>query len=185
MKEYNIIAIITDKDFGFSVKKLDNPIIRYASRGILFDDSNNIAIINKQLKNEYKLPGGGIEQNETKEETFLREIYEETGCTAEIINIMGITIEEKSMTNFKQISYVFLGRVINKTNELHLTKKEELEKTIVLWKSFEEGLEKIKNSEKELVGSIFDSKYQSLFMVRRDAEILNYYQNNKQKILKQ
>lgn len=155
--------------------------------GVIKKDNKYLLVQEAQEKcrGKWNIPTGHLDPNESVFDGAKREIYEETGCTAEIINIMGITIEEKSMTNFKQISYVFLGRVINKTNELHLTKKEELEKTIVLWKSFEEGLEKIKNSEKELVGSVFDSKYQSLFMVRRDAEILNYYQNNKQKILKQ
>lgn len=176
MKEYNVIAIIKDDDLGFQERKVFNPTIRYASRGILFDDMGNIAIINKQVKNEFKLPGGGMEKIETKEESFLREIYEETGCKAEIIDFLGITIEEKGKTNFQQISYVFVGKVLNNTNKLHLTQKEELEGTRVLWKSIEDGLKLIENSEKTLIGSIFDSRYKSLFMVRRDAEILKYYQ---------
>ncbi len=181
MKRYNVIATIKDNDFGFNEKKIFNPIIRYASRGILFDDMGNIAIINKQVKNEYKLPGGGMEEIETKEETFLREMYEETGCEAEIIDFLGIIIEEKGKTNFQQISYVFVGKVLNNTNKLHLTQKEKLEETRVLWKSIDDGLKLIEDSEKTLIGSIFDSRYKSIFMVRRDAEILKYYQKIKTK----
>ena len=172
--EYNVIKTIRDRDFSIKEKKLCNPTLRYASRGILFDFDGNIAIINKKVKNEYKLPGGGIE-NETKEAAFLREIYEETGCDAKIIDCIGITIEEKSKTNFKQISYIFIGKVTNKTNELHLTEKEKMEQTNVIWTSIEKGLELIENSEKTLIGSKYDSRYQSLFMVRRDAEIIKYY----------
>ena len=179
MEKDNIIAVIKDEDFGFEAKSVSNPIIRYASRGILFDAFGNIAIINKVLKNEFKLPGGGIENEETKEKAFLREIYEETGCQAEILDYIGITIEEKGKTNFKQISYVFIGRVLNNTNQLHLTEKEKLEETRVLWQTLEEGLKSIKNSEQSLVGSMFDSRYQSLFMVRRDAEIIEYYKKMK------
>jgi len=183
MKDYNIIASISDQDFNLPSKELSNPIIRYASRGILLDDNNQIAIINKKVKNEYKLPGGGMEEGENKEEAFLRELYEETGCLAEITDFLGITIEEKNQTNFKQISYVFVGRVIKKTSKLHLTKKEKNEKTNVLWTSINEGLKLIKNSEKELIGSVYDNLYKSLFMVRRDSRILEYYCNKTKELL--
>ena len=177
MKEYNIISYISDKDFNMSVKELVNPIIRYGARGILLDDNNQVAIINKKVKNEYKLPGGGIEDGETKEEAFLREIYEETGCLAEIIDFLGITIEEKNKNNFKQVSYVFVAKVLKNTSKLHLTEKEKNEKTEVLWTNLNDGLNLIKNSEKELMGSIYDDLYKSLFMVRRDTQILEYYCN--------
>ena len=36
----NNIKIITDKDFGLNVVKLNNPTIRIASRGLIFNDNN-------------------------------------------------------------------------------------------------------------------------------------------------
>lgn len=183
MKEDNLIDIVSDLDFGLISKDLDNPIIRYASRGIVFDDNDNIAIINKRLKNEYKLPGGGIESNENPKEAFLREVFEETGCHIEITNYLGKIVEEKGLTNFKQVSYVFVGRVLKNTKELHLTKKETDEKTVLLWKKMDEALKLIKDSQENIMGSMYDSKYQSLFVVKRDEKILTYYMNDK-KILK-
>ena len=58
------ISIIKDSDIGYEGSELNNPRIRYASRGIVIK-GNKIAILNKANKNEFKLPGGGIEDNET------------------------------------------------------------------------------------------------------------------------
>lgn len=183
MKEDNIIDIVSDRDLGLISKDLNNPIIRYAARGIVINDDGDVAVINKKIKNEYKLPGGGIENNENQEEAFLREVFEETGCYVEITDYLGTIIEEKSLTNFKQISYVFVGKVLENTNKLHLTEKESDEKTTLLWKSLDDALKLIKDSQANIKGSIYDSKYQSLFVVKRDEKILAYYINNK-KILK-
>ena len=165
----NIIGVIKDSN-----NSLNNPVIRYASRGIVIKD-NQVALINKQNKNEYKLPGGGIENNETKEQAFYREILEEVGCEVEIKDYLGMIIEEKSNTNFKQISYVFVANVINDTNHLNLTKKEIDEGTRLLWVTPQEALDLIKDSIEKIKGSKYDSKYRSMFMVKRDAKILEYY----------
>ena len=170
----NVIKVISDIDFNLEKKELNNPRVRYASRGIIFNDLNEVAVINKKIKNEYKLPGGGI-QELSKEDAFKREVLEETGCIIDITNYLGIIIEEKGQTNFKQISYVFVGKVIEDTKKLSLTEKEQDEQTIVLWKSLQDAYNLIKNSEKNLKGSKYDTKYQSLFMVRRDRYILEYY----------
>lgn len=121
MKKDNIIGIVKDSNFNMEVKPLKNPEIRYASRGIVFNDKGEIAVFNKKNKNEYKLPGGGIEEKEDKIEAFKREVLEETGCFVEITNYLGIIIEEKSLTNFKQISYVYTAKVIKNLNKLNLT----------------------------------------------------------------
>lgn len=181
MIEDKIIDIITDETLNLESKKINNPIIRYASRGIVFNELGEIAVINKKAKNEYKLPGGGIENLETKEEAFYREIFEETGCKVKILDYLGIIIEEKGLTNFKQISYVFVAEVLEDTKKLHLTIKETEEKTTLLWKNIVDAYQLIKNSQENLVGSKYDSLYKSLFMVLRDQLILDYYLKNKEK----
>ncbi len=146
-----------------------NPIdIRYASRAILKNNKGEIAIFNKSLKNEYKLPGGGIEEDEDKIKALKREILEETGCTIKDINFLGITIEEKSSTNFKQISYIYECNVLEDTNNLHLTKKELDEGAKLIWTSIENAYQLVKDSFNNLKGSKYDNLYKSLFMVKRD-----------------
>lgn len=176
----NIIAIIRDEDFGLKGNELVNPITRYASRGIVFNDNGEIAIFHKIHKNEYKLPGGGINENENKKEAFCREILEETGCKISDIKELGITIEEKGKTNFRQISYIFSAKVIEDTKKLKLTQKEKEEGGELLWLDIDKAYNLVCNCINQIIGSKYDSKYQTLFMVKRDALIINnYLQKNK------
>lgn len=171
-----IIVNVNDKSLGLNDLKVNDECkVRYGSRGIVIEQNGDIAIFNKRSKNEYKLPGGGIEEGENPMEAFMREIMEETGCEIEIIDYLGLAVEEKGQTNFKQISYVFVAKVLNNTNGLHLTEKEKDEDAIVMWVSLREALELVNGCINNLVGSKYDDLYRSLFMVKRDSEILNYY----------
>lgn len=58
------IKKITDEDFGINSIPFINPRHRWGARGIVFNNENKIAILHKSLKNEYKLIGGGIDENE-------------------------------------------------------------------------------------------------------------------------
>ena len=84
MKE-ELICKITDKDIGETSVEMTNPRLRLGARGIVIREDGKIAIFNKSNKNEYKLPGGGLEGEEEPEEAFKREALEETGCEVEII----------------------------------------------------------------------------------------------------
>ena len=175
----NIIAKITDEDLGLPKKELVSPFIRYASRGIVYNDDGKIAVFHKKNKNEYKLPGGGIEENENKIEAFKREILEETGCEVFNIEELGITIEEKGETDFCQISYVYKAQVLRDTKNLHLTPKEIDEGGELLWLNIEDAYKLIMECSDNIVGSKYESRYQTLFMVKRDALILKNYLNKR------
>jgi 8-oxo-dGTP diphosphatase len=167
--------IITDKDFGLKEKEFDNPRIRYGARGIVLDNDGKIAILNKKNKNEYKLVGGGIDENETPIQAFLREVYEESGVVLqnEIIYLGNIE-EHKSQDNFKQISYVYVGYV-KEIKKTHFTKKEKDEGARIIWLTIEEAMKLIKESEHTLKASQYENLYHSKFIVKRDYEILKYY----------
>lgn len=181
MKEYKISeeeikVFVDDLLLGLSRKKVNNNcLIRYASRGIIFNNENKIALLNKKNKNEFKLPGGGVEEKETPSKAFVREVLEETGCLIDIIDYLGIAVEEKGLTNFKQISYLFIGKVKEDTHLLHLTKKEIDEGANVIWCDLENADKLVSNCINDLIGSKYDDLYKSLFMVKRDSLILKYY----------
>ena len=170
-----VICKITDEDIGEKTTNMENPKLRLGARGIVIRKDGKIAIFNKSNKKEFKLPGGGLEENETPEEAFLREVLEETGCKVEIIANMGTTEEYKSVNNFKQISYVFVGKVLNDTRQLNLTQKEKDEGAKLLWEEPEKALELIKGCFNNLIASSYATVYSTKFVVLRDSKILEKY----------
>ena len=170
-----LICKITDEDIGEKTINMENSKLRLGARGIVIRDDGKIAIFNKSNKNEYKLPGGGLEGEEKPEEAFKREVLEETGCEVEIIETLGTTEEYKSLNNFKQISYVYVGKVLKDTNKLNLTKKEKDEGAKLLWETPEKALELITECFDKLVASKYESIYSTKFVVLRDSKILEKY----------
>ena len=171
MKE-ELICKITDKEIGEKPVEMTNPRLRLGARGIVIREDGKIAIFNKSNKNEYKLPGGGLEDKEEPEITFKREVLEETGCEVEIIQNLGITEEYKSLYNFKQISYVFVGKVLKDTKHLNVTEKEKDEGAKLLWETPEKALELITKCYDKLIASKYESVYATKFIVLRDRKIL-------------
>lgn len=71
--------------FDSGITKEDNLDVPHgiACRGIVVKD--NLYLVTRQVKYDiYMFPGGGIEPNETYEETCKREVLEETGIIVEV-----------------------------------------------------------------------------------------------------
>ena len=178
-----LICKITDEDIGEKNSIMENPKLRLGARGIVIREDGKIAVFNKSNKNEYKLPGGGLEGEEKPEEAFKREVLEETGCEVEITQILGTTEEYKSLNNFKQISYVFVSKVIKDTKQLNVTEKEEDEGAKLIWETPEKALKLITECFGKLVASKYSSIYSTKFVVLRDRKILEkYIEMNKKSI---
>lgn len=181
-----IIDIIDDVKIGEELAEMNNPKVRYGSRGIVINHDGKIAVFHKAVKNEYKLPGGGVEENEDKREAFKREVLEEVGCEVEILEELGTIEEHKTQTNFKQISTVFVAKVISDTHKLNLTEKEIAEGSELLWADIKEAQNLINSSFDKLKSSPFDpsvngyeSVYMTKFIIKRDARIIDFYLNRK------
>lgn len=170
-----IICKIVDSDINENTLEMKEPRLRLAARGIVIREDGRIAVFNKSNKNEYKLPGGGIEGEEKPEIAFKREALEETGCEVEIIKELGITEEYKSLDNFKQISYVFVSKVIKDTKKLNVTDKEKEEGGKLLWETPQRALELITGCYNNLIASKYESVYSTKFIVLRDRKILEKY----------
>lgn len=170
-----LICKLTDLDIGENPVELENPRLRLAARGIVIREDGKIAVFNKSNKNEYKLPGGGLEGEENPEDGFKREALEETGCEVEIIKALGTTEEYKSLNNFKQISYVFVSKVKKDTKQLNVTDKEKDEGAKLLWETPQKALELITECYNNLVASKYESVYSTKFIVLRDRKILEKY----------
>lgn len=170
---------VRDEDIGFENKELNNPRKRIGARGIVLK-GNRIALFYKKNENEFKLPGGGVEDGENLEEAFCREVLEETGCKVKIISKLGTTEEFKSIENFYQLSHVFFAEVIEDTKQLHLTEKESAEGAELLWVTLDEAIEKVNNCFDNLKPSPYDNQenvYSTKFIIKRDLAILNYFKS--------
>ena len=174
----SLLFKLTDKDFQLTPQEMNNYRIRVAARGIVLSEDGKIALQNKSNKNEYKLVGGGMEENEIPQKAFQREVLEEAGCEIEIIQLLGTTEEYKSKQNLKQISHIFVARVIKDTHHLNLTEKEKDEGAKLLWVEPKEALRLITECYNKLLPSNYDDVYDTRFVVLRDRKILEYYLNN-------
>ena len=170
---------ITDDDLGLKSIAFDNPRHRFSARGIVLNEDGKIAILYKEAKHEYKLIGGGIEEEEDPIKAFKREALEETGCIVEIDDCLGTTEELKTLDNFKQTSYVYVAHVVKNTKSLNLTEQEKGEGSNLIWLDIGEAIKNIKECETKLVSSKYEgnmSVYHARFIVKRDYAILKYYQ---------
>lgn len=171
----DLIAKITDESIGEEIVKMQNRIHRRASRGIVLDESGNMAVFYKKNKNLYKLPGGGLEGNESFEEAFIREVREEVGCEIEIVETLGYIEEYKTKDSYMQTSCVYIGKVIRKLDHIELTKMEEHEGGQRLWLKPQEALQRMKENYDKLLASEYTSLYSTKIVAKRDIKILEEY----------
>ena len=177
----NILFKLTDKDIGMQEKENKEYKTRIAARGIILNADGKIAVQFKKNTKEYKLIGGGLENGEQPNEGFKREVLEETGCKIDIIKQLGVTEEYISMRGAKQISHIFVAKVLDDTNVLYLTEKEKSEGAELIWVTPLEALRLIENSYNELISSTYAEDYdvyRMKFISLRDRKILEYYITN-------
>lgn len=167
----NLITQITDADIGDGESQLLDQVSRYAARGILLRNDGKIGMIHMSSINNYKLPGGGIEKDETKGQAFLREILEETGYEAEIIHTLGYIEEHKYKNSFKQVSYCFIARASSTSTSRNLTSSEKSLGFQFVWLSIDEAIEAMKKSLSSC------KEYTMRFLLLRDKFILEEAKN--------
>ncbi|QHT62354.1 NUDIX domain-containing protein [Paenibacillus lycopersici] len=156
---------ITDRDILGGAPDLLPAVNRYASRGILLDAQDNVAMMYMARPALYKLPGGGMEANETPETAFLREVREETGYDAEILEQIGYIEEHKKRNQYMQLSYCYIARA-SQANETELTPNEKRLGMSVRWMTMEQALKAMD------AGIAACADYSTNFMLLRDKLIL-------------
>ena len=62
--------------------------MRQAVCALIIEDGKTLAVSRKDNPNDFGLPGGKVDDNESLEEALIREVFEETGYVIEIICII-------------------------------------------------------------------------------------------------
>ncbi len=91
-----LLKTIRDKDLGLDFAEPSVYRERKASRALVFDKDNNIALLHAKNKSYHKLPGGGIEDGEDIIQALRREAMEEIGCEIDNIKELGIVEEYRN-----------------------------------------------------------------------------------------
>ena len=141
---------------------------RIAARAIVLNEENKIGLLKVYgddsfgFRDYYETPGGGVKQNESVEYAVVREVLEELGVEAEIIDEIGIVEDDYNLIYRHNIVYYFLLKVVSK-KERHL---EDYEKNLINqieWLEIDEAINKMKN--------VKDTKL-SILQKRREIPIL-------------
>lgn len=160
-----LIREITEKDITNKENYEETSYkVRKASRAVVFNEENKIAILNVSNDNYHKLPGGGTERDEDIITALRRELIEEVGVEVDVLNELGMIIEYRD--NFKQlqISYCYLCKVVGEYQETSFTEEEKDNGFILEWVSLNEAISILEKDNPE--------KYMGKFIRKRDLEFL-------------
>ncbi len=125
--------------FHVSVHDLKNEpnVWREGARGIVFK-GGLIALIHYKTWDHYVLPGGGIENNESPQEAFEREVLEEIGYT--VVSVRPVCLVEERYEDSAWRHHFFIADVHQGPFEIQWTDEEKALHPSLIWLSVEEAL---------------------------------------------
>jgi 8-oxo-dGTP pyrophosphatase MutT (NUDIX family) len=111
-------------------KLIGNEMLMTVGCGIIIEQENQILLQHRKDRDVWGIPGGVMEPGETFLETAVRETFEETGLTAEQLQLFGLYSGEEGFSEYQngdkifsvQIifhSSSFSGKLIHNTDESH------------------------------------------------------------------
>lgn len=126
------MKILCNPIFDTIYPKSDTSFKRQTVRAILLNEKNEVALIHIKgedmfgHRDHYELPGGGIDLNETHEQTFLREVAEELGFEGKVETYIGTIEIEYNLLHRTDVSNFYLGYITGKVD----MNREEYEKKL-------------------------------------------------------
>lgn len=96
------------------------------SGGLFLNDINEILLVKPTYKEDWEIPGGVVEINESPQETFQREIKEELGLDLKPKQLLVFDFNPKRGIHGDSIMLVFFGGVFDKKliSSIKLPKEE-------------------------------------------------------------
>lgn len=103
------LAEIRDSDFGWTDgEESEYAETRSAARAVMLDERGRVGLMWLANKGVYKLPGGGVDGDESIEESLHREVIEEAGYEVEIEGEVGEIKEWRYRLKLNQLSFCYL-----------------------------------------------------------------------------
>lgn len=164
-----LLTEISDGSLGIGFKeKMDRPYkLRKGARAVLVREDGMIAL--QYLENHFfhKLPGGGMEGDESLEQALHREVREEVGCEIRIRKPIGVVIEYRDAHDLIQISYGFIAEVNGPCGNTTLEQSEVDQGMVTTWVSPTEAIKLLEEDKPNM--------YQGHFILERELAFLNAY----------
>ncbi len=122
---------------------------KHATRTVLLDQDEKVAIIHVGKHNYYKIPGGGIEKTDPNiQESAKREVLEESGCNCEILSELGKIETTIPGWQMHDISEGFLARVKGEKQSPHYDDWESQRDFSIEWHpSLQEAIKLIESNQ--------------------------------------
>lgn len=138
-RKYHLLCELTDeKLLGTDAVSTNYP--RLAARAVVRNRAGLIGVTYIRKFDLYNLPGGGVEDGESPEDTVRREVREEAGCTCASVTPLGIVFENRGSQNFVQQSWYFAVEAGEDNLPMELTEKERANGTEIQWHTLETAI---------------------------------------------
>lgn len=161
-----LICELTDK-IVLGLDGMSSRPPRLTARGIVRNPDGLYAVMYAGKFNLHSLPGGGVEEGEDTLTALRREILEETGCTCDHIEELGIVAENRAHQDFTTHAYYYVVTTSQEAAPIHLTEDELANQTVVQWHSLEEVI--------RLISEPVHTTNQRKFLQARDVAALKEY----------
>lgn len=169
-----LIRSITEEDLGRINHPEEWPSYpdRVGARAVLVDENNRIALMHVTNRGYYKLPGGGMDEGETIEQTLRRELKEEMGADSiEVLSEVGQIDEYREGMKKRSVHKCFLVKLNGQIGASEQTEKELEHGYETVWaENIDEAI--------KLVDSGKPQEYGQDFERLRELTFLKYVKDN-------
>lgn len=104
------------------------PLIGVGATTLVFNDKNELLLNLRTDTNTWGIPGGSMELNETIEETAIRELKEETGISADKLELVSVLSGKDYYFEYpngdKMCTVIILFKVLNYTGNIKVSDNE-------------------------------------------------------------